>query len=58
MPAIRQRIVDNLAHVDAKLARKVAEPLGIATPDAKAAAGRAGFRDNRAQAADRERRRR
>jgi len=46
-PAIRQRMVDNLAHVDAKLARKVAEPLGIAIPDAKAAAGRAGFRDVR-----------
>jgi len=47
VPAIRQRVVDNLAHVDAKLARKVAEPLGIALPDAKAAAGRAGFRDVR-----------
>jgi catalase len=47
VPAIRQRVVDNLAHVDAKLARKVAEPLGIAVPDAKAAAGRAGFRDVR-----------
>jgi catalase len=46
-PAIRQRVVDNLAHVDAKLARKVAEPLGIAPPDAKAAAGRAGFRSAR-----------
>ncbi|HSV35201.1 MAG TPA: catalase [Ramlibacter sp.] len=46
-PAVRQRVVDNLAHVDAKLARKVAEPLGIAMPDAKAAAGRAGFRDMR-----------
>ncbi len=45
--AVRQRVVDNLAHVDAKLARKVAEPLGIAAPDAKAAAGRAGFRDVR-----------
>jgi catalase len=47
VPAIRQRMVDNLAHVDAKLARKVAEPLGIALPDPKAAAGRAGFRDVR-----------
>jgi catalase len=46
-PAIRQRTVDNLAHVDPKLARKVAEPLGIGLPDAKAAAGRAGFRDIR-----------
>ena len=44
-PAIRQRVVDNLAHVDAKLARKVAEPLGIAPPDPKAAAGQAGFRE-------------
>ncbi len=48
-PAVRQRVVDNLAHVDAKLARKVAEPLGIAIPDPKAAAGRAGFRDVRAK---------
>jgi catalase len=48
-PAVRQRVVDNLAHVDAKLARKVAEPLGIAVPDPKAAAGRAGFRDVRAK---------
>jgi catalase len=47
VPAVRQRVVDNLAHVDAKLARKVAEPLGITVPDAKAAAGRAGFRDKR-----------
>ena len=47
LPAIRQRVVDNLAHVDSKLARKVAEGLGIAAPDAKAAAGRAGFRDKR-----------
>ncbi len=44
-PTVRQRVVDNLAYVDAKLARKVAEPLGIAAPDAKAAAGRSGFRD-------------
>jgi catalase len=47
VPAVRQRMVDTLAHVDAKLARKVAEPLGIAVPDPKAAAGRAGFRDVR-----------
>ena len=46
-PGIRQRVVDNLAHVDAMLAKKVAAPLGIATPDARAAAGRAGFRDMR-----------
>ena len=42
---IRQRMVDNLAHVDAKLAARVAAPLGINAPDAKAAAGRLGFRD-------------
>jgi catalase len=48
-PVVRQRVVDNLAHVDAKLARKVAEPLGIAAPDLKAAAGRSGFRDVRSQ---------
>ncbi len=49
-PAIRQRVVDNLAHVDAKLARKVAEPLGIGPPDAKSAAGQAGFREPRGKA--------
>jgi catalase len=42
---IRQRMVDNLAHVDARLAARVAAPLGIKAPDAKAAAGRLGFRD-------------
>jgi catalase len=47
VPAIRQRVVDNLAHVDAKLARKVAEVVGAGLPDAKAAAGRAGFRELR-----------
>ena len=46
VPAIRQRVVDNLAHVDEKLARRVAEPLGVGAPDARAAAGRAGFRDH------------
>jgi catalase len=46
-PAIRQRVVDNLAHVDARLARKVAEPLGIGPPDARSAAGQAGFREPR-----------
>ncbi|MDP1953080.1 MAG: catalase [Polaromonas sp.] len=45
VPDIRQRMVDNLAHVDAKLAARVAAPLGIQAPDAKAAAGRLGFRD-------------
>jgi catalase len=49
VPAVRQRVVDNLAHVDSRLARKVAEPLGIAAPDAKAAAGRAGYRDQRSK---------
>ncbi|HZY17222.1 MAG TPA: catalase [Ramlibacter sp.] len=47
--AIRQRVVDTLAHVDPKLARKVAEPLAIAPPDPRAAAGRAGFREARAK---------
>ncbi len=42
--AVRQRAVDNLAHVDMRLARKVAEPLGLGPPDPRAAAGRAGFR--------------
>lgn len=46
-PAVRQRVVDNLAHVDARLARKIAEPLGIGPPDARAAAGQAGFREPR-----------
>ncbi|HEX2546110.1 MAG TPA: catalase [Ramlibacter sp.] len=46
-PAVRQRIVDNLAHVDMRLARKVAEPLGIGPPDARSAAGQAGFREPR-----------
>jgi catalase len=46
VPEIRQRMVDNLAHVDEKLARRVAESLGIDAPDARAAAGRAGFRDH------------
>jgi catalase len=49
VPAIRQRVVDNLAHVDGKLARRVAEPLGIDPPDPKAAAGRAGFRETQVQ---------
>ena len=51
VPAIRQRVVDNLAHVDARLARKVAEPLALAVPDPKAAAGRAGFRESKAKVA-------
>ncbi|MES2400399.1 MAG: catalase, partial [Pseudomonadota bacterium] len=47
VPEIRQRMVDNLAHVDQKLATRVAAPLGIKPPDPKAAAGRLGFRDYR-----------
>lgn len=47
VPAVRQRVVDNLAHVDARLARKVAELVGVSPPDPKAAAGRAGFRSHR-----------
>ncbi len=45
LPEIRQRVVDNLAHVDSRLASRVAAPLGINAPDPKAAAGRLGFRD-------------
>ncbi len=47
VPDIRQRMVDNLAHVDTKLAARVAAPLGINAPDARAAAGRLGFREYR-----------
>ncbi len=47
VPGIRQRMVDNLAHVDSKLAARVATPLGIAAPDGKAAAGRLGFREHK-----------
>jgi len=47
VPDIRQRMVDNLAHVDLKLAVRVASTLGINAPDPKAAAGRIGFRDYR-----------
>ena len=49
MPAIRQRMVDNLAHVDEKLARRISQGMGIDAPDAKAAAGRPGFRAHRYQ---------
>ena len=48
LPAVRQRIVDNLAHVDEKLARKVAEALGIARPTPRPRPGAPGFRDHRA----------
>jgi catalase len=41
---IRQRMVDNLAHVDMKLATRVAAKLGIHNPDPSAAAGRLGYR--------------
>ncbi|MES2188267.1 MAG: catalase [Pseudomonadota bacterium] len=44
VPAVRQRMVNNLAHVDARLAKRVSTLLGIEAPDAKAAAGQAGFR--------------
>ncbi len=50
-PAVRQRVVDNLAHVDMRLARKIAEPLGIGPPDPKAAAGQAGYREPRGKPA-------
>lgn len=50
-PAIRQRVADLLAHVDMRLARKVAEPLGIGPPDPRAAAGRAGYRSPPAEPA-------
>ncbi|MDQ3058567.1 MAG: catalase [Pseudomonadota bacterium] len=46
LPEIRQRMVDNLAHVDMKLATRIGAPLGIKPPDPRAAAGRLGFRDH------------
>ena len=46
---IRQRTVDNLAHVDMKLATRVAAPLGIDLPNAAQAAGRLGFRKHKMQ---------
>lgn len=46
-PEIRQRVVNNLAHVDMKLATRVATFLGTNTPDQKAAAGRIGYREHR-----------
>jgi catalase len=45
-PSIRQRMVNNLAHVDAVLAARVAAPLGIRAPDADAAAEWPGFRES------------
>lgn len=47
VPEVRQRMIDNLAHVDLKLAARVASVLGIKAPDLKAASGRLGFRDYR-----------
>jgi catalase len=44
---IRQRMIDNLAHVDIKLATRVSAHLGVGPPDDKAAAGRLGFMDHR-----------
>jgi catalase len=44
--AIRQRMVNNLAQVDAALAIRVARPLGIHNPDAAAAAAQPGFRES------------
>jgi catalase len=41
---VRQRTVDNLAHVDMKLASRVAAQIGIDLPNAAAAAGRLGYR--------------
>ncbi len=46
---IRQRAVDNLAHVDMKLATRVAAQLGIDLPDPAAAAGRLGYRQHQLQ---------
>ncbi|MDR7376236.1 catalase [Rhodoferax ferrireducens] len=43
-PAIRQRMVDNLAHVDGQLAARVAAPLGIGAPNKQAATLWSGFR--------------
>ncbi len=42
--AIRQRMVDNLVHVNVELADRVAEPLGTEAPDGEAASQRRGFR--------------
>ncbi|MFP8778515.1 catalase [Hydrogenophaga sp. RWCD_12] len=44
-PAIRQRMVDTLAHVDADLAQRVAASLGTKPPDKAAATAWAGFRE-------------
>ena len=46
---IRQRMVDNLAHVDMKLATRVGAQLGIGLPDPAAAAGRLGYREQTRQ---------
>lgn len=44
-PAILQRMVDTLAHVDAELAQRVAAPLGTKPPDKAAATAWPGFRE-------------
>lgn len=41
---VRQRMLNNLAHVDERLARKIAQTIGADAPSAKAAEGEAGFR--------------
>lgn len=46
---IRQRMVDNLAHVDMKLASRVATQLGIDLPNPAAAAGRLGYRQHKGE---------
>ena len=46
---IRQRMVDNLAHVDMKLASRVATQLGIDLPNPASAAGRLGYRQHKAE---------
>ena len=49
---VRQRALNNLAHVDERLARKVAQVIGAEMPDPKAAEGEAGFRKAPVSTAD------
>jgi catalase len=49
-PAIRQRMVDTLAHVDADLAQRIAAPLGTKPPDKAAATAWPGYREGPATA--------
>jgi catalase len=42
---IRQRMIDNLAHIDMKMATRVAAFIGTHAPSTAAAAGRLGFRN-------------